>query len=73
MRTTTRLTSWAFVLSVAAACGTRATPVVVDTAASDTTARQAHEAYVAAINSNNLDSLMAMLTEDVVYQAPHEP
>ncbi len=42
----------------------------VDTSA---IARQAHESYVAAINSNNLDSLLAVLTDDVVYLSPHEP
>ena len=42
----------------------------VDTAA---IAHRAHEDYVNAINSNNLDSLMAMLTDDVVYQAPNGP
>jgi len=41
--------------------------------ASDAAARQAHEAYVAAINSNNLDSLMGMMTEDVVFLPPNEP
>lgn len=29
--------------------------------------------YLAAINSNDLDTLMAALTDDVVYQAPHAP
>ena len=33
----------------------------------------AHGAYVAAINSNNTDMLMADLTDDIVYQAPNEP
>lgn len=33
----------------------------------------AHGGYVAAINSNNLDTWLASLTDDVVYQAPHEP
>jgi ketosteroid isomerase-like protein len=33
----------------------------------------AHGAYVAAINSNNTETLMADLTDDIVYQAPHEP
>ena len=42
-------------------------------AAADATAHQAHEAYVAAINSNNLDSLLGMLTEDVVFLSAHEP
>ena len=33
----------------------------------------AHGAYVAAINSNDTDTLMADMTEDIVYQAPDEP
>jgi ketosteroid isomerase-like protein len=36
-------------------------------------AHQVHEAYVTAINSNNLDSLLGMLTEDVVFLSAHEP
>jgi len=41
--------------------------------ASDSTAHLAHEAYTAAINSNDLDSLMAMMTDDVVFLAAHGP
>jgi len=33
----------------------------------------AHGAYVAAINSNDTDTLMADVTDNIVYQAPHEP
>ena len=33
----------------------------------------AHGTYVAAINSNNIETLMADLTDDVVYQSPNEP
>lgn len=32
----------------------------------------AHGAYVAAINSNDTETLMADLTDDIVYQAPNE-
>lgn len=42
----------------------------LDTAA---IARELHESYENAINSNNLDSLLSMLTDDVVYLSPHEP
>ncbi|MCB1048806.1 MAG: nuclear transport factor 2 family protein, partial [Calditrichaeota bacterium] len=35
-------------------------------------AHQAHDAYVNAINSNDLATLLGMLTDDVVYMAPHE-
>lgn len=33
----------------------------------------AHGAYLAAINSNDVDKLMAELTDDIVYQAPGRP
>ncbi|EJL31145.1 nuclear transport factor 2 family protein [Novosphingobium sp. AP12] len=35
--------------------------------------RLAHDTYVAAINSNDADTLLADLTDDVVYQAPGAP
>jgi ketosteroid isomerase-like protein len=41
-----------------------------DTAAIEQSARGA---YVAAINSNNVDTLVASLTDDIVYQAPGAP
>lgn len=47
-------------------------PVVAHTA-SDSTAHLAHEAYTSAINSNNLDSLSGMFTDDVVFLAAHAP
>lgn len=46
-------------------------PAVAD--AADSTAHLAHEAYTTAINSNNLDSLAGMFTEDVVFLAAHAP
>ena len=33
----------------------------------------AHEAYVQAINSNNVDTFLAALTGDIVYLSPHAP
>lgn len=36
-------------------------------------AHQAHQNYVDAINSNNLDSLMGMLTDDVVFLYANNP
>ena len=42
-------------------------------AVADTTAHLAHEAYTTAINSNNLDSLSGMFTDDVVFLAAHAP
>jgi ketosteroid isomerase-like protein len=43
--------------------------------ADDTAAigRAALDAYVAAINSNDVETLMASLTDDVVYQPPNAP
>jgi ketosteroid isomerase-like protein len=49
-----------------------ATSSVVDSAARDSAAHQAHEHYVRVINSNNIDSLASMLTEDVVFLAANE-
>jgi ketosteroid isomerase-like protein len=40
--------------------------------ASGASAHQAHEAYVTAINSNDLDTLLGVLTDDVVYLSAHE-
>ncbi len=55
-------------------CGACATPSgPPKAAADDPAAHRAHEAYVAAINSNDLDTLMGMLTDDVVYMSAHEP
>ena len=56
-----------------AACAPAAPPAAPDTAAIETAARAAHDDYVEAINSNNVDTLMGMLTDDVVYLSPHEP
>lgn len=57
----------------AVGCANSATPV--DAKAEDPKAveAKAHGAYVAAINSNDLETLVADLTDDVVYQSPHEP
>ena len=55
--------------AVLAGCSTPARQTVT----ADATAHQAHQAYVAAINSNNLDVLLDMLTEDVVFLSAHEP
>jgi len=40
---------------------------VADSSASDAAAHNAHENYVRVINSNNIDSLASMFTEDVVF------
>jgi ketosteroid isomerase-like protein len=55
-----------------AACSAPATRAAANAATDDPAAHQAHEAYVTAINSNNLDTLLGVLTDDVVFLAPHE-
>lgn len=44
-----------------------------DFSVSDEAAHKVHEAYVTAINSNDLDTLLEILTDDVVFMAAHEP
>ena len=48
-----------------------ATPALSDTRAE--TVQAAHAAYLAAINSNNLDRLLETVTDDVVFIAPGAP
>ena len=43
-----------------------------DSVAADAAAHKAHENYVRVINSNNIDSLASMLTEDAVFLAAGE-
>ena len=43
-----------------------------DSAARDSAAHQAHANYVRVINSNNIDSLVSMFTDDVVFLAPND-
>lgn len=47
-----------------------ASPSATD-AAAEQAAHKAHEAYVAAINSNNLENFLATVTDDVVFIAPN--
>ena len=51
----------------------RGSTAVDGTIGSESSAHQAHEAYVTAINSNNLDTLLGVLTDDVVFLSAHEP
>ena len=60
-------------VALAAGCTLTAGSSSKAEAAPDSTAHLAHAAYTTAINSNNLDSLMAMMTEDVVFLAAHSP
>jgi len=43
-----------------------------DSAARDSAAHQAHENYVRVINSNNIDSLTSMFTDDVIFLAAND-
>jgi ketosteroid isomerase-like protein len=42
-------------------------------AAAEAEAHAAHDAYVAAINSNDVEAWLAILTDDIVYMAPNAP
>ena len=44
-----------------------------DSRSHDVIAKEAHGAYVDAINSNDLESIMAVMTDDVVFMAPDTP
>jgi ketosteroid isomerase-like protein len=59
------------ILALFIVCG--APSARADDSAVNTTARHAHEAYTSAINSNNLETLVAMLSADVVFLSPNEP
>jgi ketosteroid isomerase-like protein len=59
------------VILLSAACGTPTQRPA--TSSADAAAHQAHEAYVTAINSNDLATLLDMLTDDVVFLSAHEP
>ncbi|HEV7704984.1 MAG TPA: nuclear transport factor 2 family protein [Gemmatimonadaceae bacterium] len=50
-----------------------ATTSALDSAARDSAAHRAHENYVRAINSNNIDSLTSMMSDDVVFLAASAP
>ena len=63
----------AVIIMVLAACGPSAAKPAAVADAADSTAHLTHEAYSTAINSNNLDSLAGMFTEDVVFLAAHAP
>jgi ketosteroid isomerase-like protein len=59
---------------LSASCGNPTSPPTAGPAAgADSGAHLAHKAYVTAINSNNLDELLAVLTDDVVFLSAHEP
>lgn len=59
-----------FLATLCAACGALRDK---STAGDDAKAHLAHANYVQAINSNDLDTLLDVLTEDVVFMAPNTP
>jgi ketosteroid isomerase-like protein len=59
--------------TLCSACSAPGSPPAAQTPVDDPAAHQAHEAYVSAINSNNLEALLGVLTDDVVFMAPGEP
>lgn len=69
-----------FLLLVVTACSpadkapnaSTAAATAADSVARDSAAHQAHANYVEAINSNIVDSLMDMMTEDVVFLAAND-
>jgi ketosteroid isomerase-like protein len=73
MRTVGQTLAILAILAVVGGCRATGSHATADGAGADASARQAHEAYTTAINSNNLDSLLAMFTEDVVFLSPNEP
>lgn len=60
-------------MAILALAGCSQSGTQADNSASDAAAHKAHEEYVNAINSNDLDTLMGMLTDDVVFMAAHAP
>ena len=61
-----------FLAASLAACGSPR-PSSSATGSADAEAHRAHQNYVDAINSNDLDSLLGMLTDDVVFLSANEP
>lgn len=72
MRIFGRLAAPVIVLTVAIACGFGSRAKNEDPAATLAAVQQAHDAYVAAINSNKVDQWMAVLGDDVVYLVPNQ-
>ncbi|HWA60545.1 MAG TPA: nuclear transport factor 2 family protein [Caulobacteraceae bacterium] len=70
MRPTLTMTALGLALALGACAKPAAPPAAPDAKAIEAAA---HGGYVAAINSNDVETLMGDLTDNVVYQAPHEP
>ena len=74
-----KVIGWCTFVALVAACSSPAREAKPDTAvttvstaeaaARNAAAHNAHENYVRVINSNNLDSLMSMMTDDVIFLA----
>lgn len=60
-------------MSIVASAGMLWGCSTTDTRESRASAHLAHDAYVEAINSNNLENFLDMLTDDVVFMAPNAP
>ena len=61
------------IIVVLVAATVSAWPVSVSAADENSVEAAAHGAYVAAINSNDTEMLLADLTDNIVYQAPNAP
>jgi ketosteroid isomerase-like protein len=61
-----------FVAGIATACTTKVPTKASAGDAPDSAAHLAHANYVRVINANNTDSLMSMLTDDVVFLAAND-
>ena len=68
-----RFNSGILIIALSVACQPSGSETAAAPSAADSTAHLAHEAYTTAINSNNLDSLAGMFTDDVVFLAAHSP
>lgn len=66
MTTKIELTTVAATVLALAGAASAATP-------QERAAHQAHDAYLAAINSNDLDTFLGAVTEDIVFIAPNSP
>lgn len=67
---------WIAVLSLVVAtfgCGSGESGPPSEAATEDPAAHLAHDAYTAAINSNDVDQMLAMMTDDVVFLVAHAP
>lgn len=73
-----KITKASTLCAVASLCllfGCASTPSHCDTrrATNDQAVHQAHKNFVNAINSNDLDQFLSMITDDVVFMAPNSP